>query len=90
MSSFKAGKTGDSPEAGKKATISKSGAGKPAGRDAPGVQSGLSSHDAMNSDEGAPVQDFARNPLTGNAGERIKPRGTKSVSNKGKTFQLEN
>lgn len=89
MSSWKAGKTGDSPEAGKKATISKSGPGKMPGRDAPGVTSGLSEHSAMNVDENEPGVDYARNPMTGNAQERIKPRGTKSVSKNGKSFQVE-
>lgn len=89
MSNWKAGKTGDSPEVGKKATISKSGSGQMPGMDSPGVQSGLSAHSKMNVDENEPSVDFARNPLTGNAQERIKPRGTKSVSKKGKSFQIE-
>jgi len=89
MSSFKAGKSGDMAEVGKKSTISKSGGGAAAGSESPGVGSGLSAYVKMNVNENEPSVDFARDPLTGNATERIKPRGSTSVSKRGKSFQID-
>ena len=88
MSSFKAGKTGDMPAAGKKSTISGGGGAMPS-REPAGVESGLSEHSAMNVGAGEPKQDFARNPLTGNALENIKPRGKTKASAKGKSFTID-
>ena len=89
MSKFKAGKTGDTLEAKKKATISKTGPGKMKQGDTAGVQSGLSERYSCNVDENEPKLDYGRDPMTGNATERIKPRKTTSVSSKGKTFMIE-
>lgn len=89
MSTFSAGKTGDMPEKGKKATVSKTGPGsKPSGESA-GVSSGLSERYTCNTDENEPVLNYARDPMTGNATERQKPREYTSVSSKGKTFEIE-
>lgn len=89
MSSFKAGKTGDMPAAGKKATIS-GGGGAMLGREPAGVESGLSEHSAMDVNAGQPQQDFTRNPLTGNAIENIQPRTQSKASAKGKSFTIDN
>jgi hypothetical protein len=53
-----------------------------------GVEDGLSSYSKMNVDESAP-RISTDGSHAGFATERIMPRVTKSVSSKGKTFQVE-
>lgn len=53
-----------------------------------GVKDGLSSRMAMDVNSGQPTQDFARNPMNGNASERIKSVGRESVSGKGGKFEI--
>lgn len=86
MSSFKAGKTVDSPEAGKKKTLSNGGGDGSMRTESAGVTSGLSERSALNTDAGEGEYDTARNSLTGNATERRKPRKFASV---GGGFQIE-
>ena len=89
MSSWKAGKGAAQGWGKKESTISRGGPGKKQSESV-GVQCGLSAYEAnMNTQENEPVVDKDTNPLTGNPTERIKPRGWKSVSSKGKTFQVE-
>lgn len=89
MSGFKAGKGASQGWGKKEATISRGGPGK-SEQEGAGVQYGLSKYEAnMNTQENEPVVCTMTDPLTGNPTERIKPRGWKSVSSKGKTFQIE-
>lgn len=88
MSSFKAGKTVDTPEAGKKKTLSNGGGnGKMGAGESAGVKFGLSERSALNVDAGEPEYDTQRNKLTGNATERRKPRSYETVAG---GFQIEN
>ncbi len=86
MSSFKAGKTVDMPEAGKKKTLSNGGGNGKMASESAGIKSGLSERTALNSDAGEPMFDTKRNPLTGNATERKKPRTFTTVAG---GFQIE-
>jgi hypothetical protein len=73
MSSFKAGKTIDSPSVGKKKTLSKGGGDGEMSADSAGIKSGLSERSALNTSDTGPKFDTERNKLTGNATERRKP-----------------
>ncbi len=86
MSSFKAGKTIDSPEASKKKTLSNGGGNGKMSTESAGVSTGLSKREALNTKSGDPQFDTKRNSLTGNATERRKPTAYKSVDG---GFQIE-
>lgn len=85
MSSFKAGKSADSPEAGKKKTLSNGGGDGKMVSESAGVKTGLSERAPLDVDAGEPQYDMARDSLTGNATERRKPRTFTSVGQ----FQIE-
>jgi hypothetical protein len=86
MSSFKAGKTIDSPEKSKKKTLSNGGGDGKMSTESAGIKTGLSERMALDTKSGDPQFDTKRNSLTGNATERRKPTNYKSVAG---GFQIE-
>lgn len=80
MSSFKAGKTIDTPEKGKKKTLSNGGGDGTMSSESAGIKSGLSERTALDTKGGDPKYDTARNKLTGNATERRKPTSYSKVA----------
>lgn len=86
MSSFKAGNSNyKAPK--HKSTISGGKAHMDDG-DSQGVSSGLSALSGFDGEAQGPMIDNEKDSLTGNATERLEPYPSKSVSSKGKTFDI--
>ena len=86
MSSFKAGNSNYKAPA-HKSTLSGGKAHMNDG-DSSGVGTGLSALQAFDSEAGGPMCDYEKDSLTGNATERVEPSSGKSVSAKGKSFEI--
>lgn len=86
MSTFKAGNSNYKAPAHKSSLSEKAHMND---GDSTGVGSGLSALQSFDSEAGGPMCDYEKDSLTGNATERIEPRTSKSVSAKGKSFDLE-
>lgn len=87
MSSFKAGINGSFPGASKEVTKSRQGLNIQ-DSDSAGIATGINKQMSFNGQDVGPMNDYDRNPLTGNATERVEPYTAEKVSSKGVSFEI--
>ena len=87
MSSNGAGTIGNYKSPAAKSTIS--GKGPNSSKESAGVGSGLSSYETFDSNMGGPSMDYQRDPMTGNATERITKNPSSTTAKKnGNNFDI--
>ena len=85
MSSFKAGNSNYKAPGAKNTMVRKNSMED---GDSVGVGTGLSALSDFDSESSGPMIDYEKDPMTGNATERVEPYSSTSASKKGINFEI--